>query len=58
VTSDTSTWLQKSRSVTVVANIQSGGKTSNGSELVAPTPTSIAGVPLIETDCIASEAAF
>lgn len=47
--------LQKSRSVTVFANL-GGGKAGGSSNFAAPVPTDVAGVPLYCTDSILVEA--
>lgn len=54
---NTSFWLQKSRSFTSVTNAASSKRSGSGDEIWAPEPTSIAGVPIVVTDSIASAAA-
>ncbi len=53
VNRQTRRWLQKSRSVTVMANVGSRS-TSGAFQATAPQPTDCAGVPLVVTDSITS----
>lgn len=49
-------WLQNSRSNTSITN--RGRAASDGGDVWAPQPTSIAGVPIVVTDSIVSETAW
>jgi hypothetical protein len=49
-------WLQKSRSFTSITN--RGKAAADGSDLWAPQPESIAGIPIVVTDSIVSETAW
>lgn len=56
VSRDTRRWLQKSRSVTVMANV--GSRQASGAfQATAPIPTEVAGVPIVTTDSIVTAAA-
>lgn len=53
---NTAFWLQRSRSATSITN--RGAATNNGTDVFAPEPTSVAGIPITITDSITSETAF